>query len=391
MAATRGRVIPAIPFSTNSVQARTPETNTTADLQESQTVTASTVRPIDCDVHLNVPSVRTLLPHLDEYWREHILRRGMEDDNLELSAYPPNAPINCRPDWKPEKGLAASSFEQIRDHVLTPFNPEFVILNALYGAQIMFSDDLSLALCKGVNNWVAAEFLDRDPRLRASIVVPVHSADHAVEEIERLAPDRRFVQVLMLAMTEIPLGRRQNWAIYKAAEKHGLPIGIHAGSSLRHPPSALGWPSYYIEDYVSQSPGFSAALNSLVTEGVFQKFPDLKVVLLESGVSWLPAHYWRIDKTWRGVRSETPWLDRAPTELIRKHVRLTTQPFDSPPEARQVRTIIEEIGGDDMLLFSTDYPHWHFEGTDAIPEGLPEHLLPKLLTENARATYPRLS
>ena len=52
---------------------------------------------------------------------------------------------------------------------------------------------------------------------------------------------------------------------------------------------------------------------------------------------------------------------------------------------------IEEIGGDEMLLFSTDYPHWHFEGTDAIPAGLPDSALSKLLVDNALATYPRLS
>jgi hypothetical protein len=212
-----------------------------------------------------------------------------------------------------------------------------------------------------------------------------------VAEIERRADDRRFVQVLMLAMTEMPLGRRQHWPIYKAAERLDLPVGIHAGSSFRHPPSALGWSSYYIEDYVSQAPGFSGVLNSLVTEGVFNKFPRLKVVLIESGVTWLPAHFWRINKTWRGVRSETPWVDRVPSEIIREHVRLTVQPFDDPPDQSQVQTILEEIGSDEMLLFSTDYPHWHFEGTEAIPPGLPDSALSKILVDNALATYPRLN
>ena len=56
-----------------------------------------------------------------------------------------------------------------------------------------------------------------------------------------------------------------------------------------------------------------------------------------------------------------------------------------------MQTIIDEIGSDEMLLFSTDYPHWHFEGTDAVPPGLPDGLLTKLLVDNALATYPRLS
>ena len=67
------------------------------------------------------------------------------------------------------------------------------------------------------------------------------------------------------------------------------------------------------------------------------------------------------------------------------------QPFDDPPDPAQVQTILEEIGSDEMLLFSTDYPHWHFEGTDAIPPGLPKALMSKLLLENALATYQRLN
>ncbi|MFL5256805.1 MAG: amidohydrolase family protein, partial [Rhodopila sp.] len=225
---------------------------------------------------------------------------------------------------------------------------------------------------------------------RASIVVPPHSADLAAEEIERMAPDKRFVQVLLLAMTEMPLGRRQTWPIYAAAEKHGLPIGIHAGSSFRHPPSAIGWPSYYLEDYVSQSQGFAAALNSLVTEGVFNKFPALKVVLIESGVTWLPASLWRLDKTWRGVRAETPWLETRPTEIVRRHVRLTLQPFDAPPTEQQMTAILEQLGSEEMLLFSSDYPHWHFDGDDAVPDGVPTDLLRKICVDNPLNTYPRL-
>src|SRR4051812_31714156 len=42
---------------------------------------------IDCDLHPAVPDTRALLPHLEPYWREHVLRRGMERDNLEASAF----------------------------------------------------------------------------------------------------------------------------------------------------------------------------------------------------------------------------------------------------------------------------------------------------------------
>jgi predicted TIM-barrel fold metal-dependent hydrolase len=345
---------------------------------------------VDCDIHPAVPDTRVLLPHLDPYWREHVQRRGLERDNFEISSYPVNAPINARPDWRAPAGPPGSSLPALQSQLLDHFDLGFGICNVLHGAQMMFSEDLSAAFCRAINNWLAAEWLDRDPRLRASIVVPPHSADLAAEEIERMAPDRRFVQVLLLAMAEMPLGRRQTWPIYAAAEKHGLPIGIHAGSSFRHPPSALGWPSYYLEDYVSQAQGFAAALNSLVTEGVFNKFPALKVVLIESGITWLPASLWRLDKTWRGVRAETPWLETRPTEIVRQHVRLTLQPFDAPPTEQQMTAVLEQLGSEEMLLFSSDYPHWHFDGDDAMPGGVPADLLRKICVENPLDTYPRL-
>ena len=113
-------------------------------------------------------------------------------------------------------------------------------------------------------------------------------------------------------------------------------------------------------------------------------------VTMGLGVTWLPAYFWRINKTWRGVRAETPWLDRLPSEIVREHVRLTIQPFDEPDDAKQIATLIEEIGSDDMLLFSTDYPHWQFDETAVLPAGLSPSLIRKIMIDNPRDTYARL-
>ena len=82
-------------------------------------------------------------------------------------------------------------------------------------------------------------------------------------------------------------------------------------------------------------------------------------------------------------------MDRSPAEIIREHVRFTLQPTDVPSGEHLVRTI-DHIRSDEVLLFSTDYPHWHFEGDEAIPDGLAPETLSKLAVENALATYPRL-
>jgi predicted TIM-barrel fold metal-dependent hydrolase len=341
---------------------------------------------IDCDVHPSVPDIKALTPYLDEHWRESVEGRGIP--SLETMSYPPNAPLTARPDWRGANGLAAASVADVQAHVFKRWGADVAILNCLYGVQLVFNEDMAAAFARALNAWIAQEWLDRDPRLRASIVVPLQNVEHAVDEIDRCASDRRFVQILLLAMGEVPLGRRSLWPVYAAAERHGLAVGIHAGSAFRHPVTSLGWPSYYIEDYAAQSQAFQSQVASLITEGVFAKFPALKVVLIESGVTWLPGFLWRFSKFWRGLRSEVPWVDRSPAEIVRDHVRLTIQPLDAPLD--EVERAIDHLRSDDMLLYASDFPHWQFDGDEVLPRGIPDGLRRKILVENPMATYNRL-
>jgi uncharacterized protein len=343
---------------------------------------------IDCDVHPNVPGIRSLLPYLDEHWRESVEVRGM--DGFDSRSYPAGSPLSARPDWRDEAGRASQSVTQLAAQVFDRWDSALAICNCLYGVQLIHDEHMAAAFSRAVNDWVAKEWLDREPRLRASIVLPVQNPDLAVDEIERCAADPRFVQVLMLAMGEMPLGRSFYWPIYAAAERHGLPVGIHAGSSYHHPVTPVGWPTYYVEDYVSQAQGFQSQLSSLVAEGVFAKFPGLRVVLIESGITWLPGFLWRFSKFWRGLRTEVPWVDRSPVEIVREHVRLTLTPVDAPPGGGELERVLEHLGSDRLLLYSSDFPHWQFEGDNVLPEGLPPSLIRKILVDNPRETYRRI-
>jgi len=343
---------------------------------------------IDCDVHPSIPNLRALFPYLNEHWRDQIVQRGIGD--LETISYPANSPLTARADWRPKTGKPALTPEVMQREILDRWDLHRAILNPLYGIHLLFSEDMAAAFARALNDWIAKEWLDRDPRLRASIVIPVQSVELAVEEIEHRAADKRFVQVMMLALGDMPLGRRHYWPIYAAAAKHGLPLGIHIGSSYRHAGTPVGWTSYHLEDYAAQSLGIQSQLASLLFEGVFAKYPELTVVLLESGFTWLPAYLWRMTKFWRGLRIETPWVSQSPTDIVRDRVRLTLQPVDAPPTAEQLERVFEHIGTDKAILFSSDYPHWQFDGNNAIPPGLPSVLLRKILVDNPRETYSRL-
>jgi predicted TIM-barrel fold metal-dependent hydrolase len=343
---------------------------------------------VDCDVHPSVSSLKTLLPYMSEFWRDAFVSRGQ--DGFVPGSFPVNAPINCRADWRPPEGKPGTDFALFQSQALDAFDTQYAICNTLYGGAVAVSETMGAAMCSAVNDWIAKEWLDRDPRLRASIVVPAQSPMLAIEEIERLAGDDRFVQILLPVGLEMMLGRRYYWPLFEVAQRHKLPIGLHAGTMYRHAPTSNGWPTHFLQDYVSNTQTFEAQLLSLLYQGVFGKFPDLTFVLLESGVTWLPGLIWRAVKTWRGVRPEVPWVKESPAELIRRQVRLTVQPIDAPPDAADLERVIDQIGSDDMLLFATDYPHWQFDGDAPLPDGIPSRLIEKITRENPFATYARL-
>jgi predicted TIM-barrel fold metal-dependent hydrolase len=123
---------------------------------------------------------------------------------------------------------------------------------------------------------------------------------------------------------------------------------------------------------------------------VFVKFPKLKAVLIESGVTWIAPYLWRLTKFWRGVRNEVPWIDRSPLEFVRDHIRLTIQPFDAPAAGVEIGRLMDLMQSDEMLLFASDFPHWQFDGDAMLPAGIDASLRKKILIDNPLAAYPRL-
>jgi uncharacterized protein len=341
---------------------------------------------IDADVHNYPDSIGVLLPFMSRRWRAYIEQGGIGLPSV--SMYPKVYAQAARRDAFPPGGKTAGSDEAFaRRQLLDQWSIDYAVLNPLVGVSALHNIDLANALMRAVNEWTAAEWLEQDPRWRGSIVVNVHDPEAAAAEIRRAAADRRFVQVLLLVRSHAPYGRRAFWPIFAAAEAAGLPIGIHFGGS-GNPITAVGWPSYYIEDHTAMSQAFEAQLISLVCEGVFERFPALKVVLVEGGFAWLPGLMWRLDKNYRGLHTEVPHLKRLPSEYILEHCRATTQPMEEPPEARHLLYMLEMIGRDDFLLFATDYPHWDFDAPDrALPSVIKGELRRKILVDNAVAVY----
>jgi predicted TIM-barrel fold metal-dependent hydrolase len=345
----------------------------------------------DCDIHPSPKSLeKEVYPFLEKRWQQYFETYGLRPRQGFSSgpAYPKGQPDACRRDaYPPAGGRPGSDLDFMRGHHLDPNNVELGILNPLRTGQGLQNPDFAVALCRAINDWQVAEWTSKEPRLKASVVVPYEDGATSAAEIDRRTGDKNFAQVLLLSRTAEPLGQRRYWPIYEAAARANLPVAVHAFGYGGNPFSGGGWPSYYVEEMVGHAQCCQSVLTSMVTEGVFERFPALRVILVEAGFAWLPPLAWRLDKLWSRMREETPQLTRLPSEYIRDHVWLTTQPMEEPDTRRHLLDTIEWIGWD-KLLFATDYPHWDYDDpVRALPLPISDAQRERLFLGNARAVY----
>lgn len=346
---------------------------------------------IDCDVHPAMRSPRDLEPYLSREWREHMALFGnhSRETYQDTIVYPRMHPAISRADsWPPDGGPPGSDLAFMRAQHLDPLNVEYGILTPLATrAADQRRTDYAAALCSALNDWQLATFMEPEPRLKGSIIVPHEDAAASVQEIEKRAREKRFVQVMLPPRSAEPLGQKRYWPIFEAAVKHGLPIGLHVGGQGGHAVTGAGWPSYYFEEHQTNVQTMQAFIASMIFGGVFEALPQLRVVLIEPGFAWVPALTWRMDAQWEKLRAEVPYLGRKPSDYMKSHFWFTTQPIDEPERPQDLLTVLDWIGHDRMM-FSSDYPHWDFDDPNVvIPQTLPQAARDAIFSENARSFY----
>lgn len=348
---------------------------------------------IDSDVHNTLASNDLLLPYLSQRWARQVELFGLrQPDSIGYFATRPRR-FAARTDAWPKDGVPGGDLELMREQLLDRWDLTAAILNPInqttVGAQ---PAQFSAALSHALNDWTLGEWIERDGRLYGAICVPCEDAQLAAEEVRRLGGHPRFVQVLVNVRTREPLGNRRYWPLYEAAVEQGLPVAVHVGGHGGNTITGSGWPSYYFEDHAGYPQAFQSQLISLVFEGVFERYRELKIVLQEGGFAWLPWLMWRMDSAWMRLREEVPHLRRPPSEVVREHFWFTTQPIEEPERPRHFSQLWDDLQMPAHALFASDYPHWDFDAPDqALPSVLDLETRQALLAGNAAALYPKLA
>jgi predicted TIM-barrel fold metal-dependent hydrolase len=98
----------------------------------------------------------------------------------------------------------------------------------------------------------------------------------------------------------------------------------------------------------------------MMETGVPARFPKLDIVFTEGGVGWVPWIMLRLDKEYMERRRDVPWLTDRPSTYIRK-MWFATQPIEEPEHLHDMATLLTLFGGEDSVMFASDWPHHDFD------------------------------
>lgn len=339
---------------------------------------------LDCDVHPSVLQISPVLKYMSEPWRErfasHVVRKSA-------------TPVNRFPNLGGAKSPELTDPVQVAKDLFDKWNIDAGILLALEsGAVAAWPDPVEAAVyVAALNDYFIEHWLAADQRYRFAFAVASHDSSRAVQEIKRLANVPGVVAIFLVAAGPLQMSHHLYYPIYAAAQEFDLPIMIHPTGDLGMytgaPTMAVGVPRTYLQ-WLAQFPQVAQShLAGLIFDGVFERFPSLKVVVTEYGFSWAPSFLWRLDAEWRNLRREVPWVKRAPSEYVRDHVRFTTQPMEEPEQPEDLFKIIEIMERDHLLLFSTDYPHFDRDNPEIIARRLPKAVQERVMSQNALETF----
>ena len=241
--------------------------------------------------------------------------------------------------------------------------------------------------CRAYNRWLAAFCGDAPGRRAGVALVTVDDLDVTVREIESLRDRGLFGGVLLPSGTGAnPLYNHPRYEpLWAACAAQGLPVHTHTGWTPNYGdvPGSLGI-------FLTEISWFAhRALWLLVWSGVFERHPELRMVMTEQGTTWIPDTLAQLDHLYempmfRHLRRQLPL---PPSEYFARQCFVGASFFGSNESDRRY-----EIGVD-KLMWGSDYPH--IEGTwpDSVTKliesfvGVPPHEIAAIVATNAIDVY----
>ncbi|QSW97715.1 amidohydrolase family protein [Haloterrigena alkaliphila] len=330
---------------------------------------------VDCDWHY-ADTFEQAAPYMPEPWKTKFQKSGWGGTGVKqnLSAFFPASTGNRfnygkvdrefseYPDGGDEKEDVLEGMDQL--DIDATLQISHLIL-AMGGVR---ADDRRVeSFVKGHVDYMLDQVLDPDEGIYGLAPMPYHDIEASMDVLDRVEDEEAIKGVVFVtAGASPPLGNRKYDPIYERCEDLGLPVVYHTGGSGLDEYVRAGYQDMiethtlgFLESNMSQ-------IVSVTAQGVPVKFPDLDIVFMESGVTYLPGLISRLNEEYLKRSEEAPLLEKKPGEYIADYY-YGTQPLEVSARPDLLELCFDMLGTEN-LLYASDYPHWDFDSPSIITD-----------------------
>jgi predicted TIM-barrel fold metal-dependent hydrolase len=357
---------------------------------------------IDASVHAFFASDRDLRDHL----REPFKSRGYPD--VDVAWFAPPDGVRYAPGTQTDSVVEQQAFGQpvttmpghpgsdpelVGRQLFEERGVDIAVLHPMSNAGILPDWHLGTAIFAAYNQMLVERWLDSGTyadRFRGTIRVNPNDIDGAVREINRYKDHPRVVQIGLPMQTQHPYGRPYFRPLWRAAVEAGLPVAVHIemGVGITHPPTPSGITRTFSHLAAYQPMTFVWHLLNMIAEGVFEEFPELKIVWADGAADMLTPFIWRMDSFGRPHLEQTPWAPKIPSAYLADHVYFVHGALDGPgADADFADDWLRMTGKEDHSMFGSSYPDWQMHSPDDLPRAWTPEQREKVLWRTAARLY----
>ena len=319
------------------------------------------MRIVDADAH--VAEGATLGAAALERWPDHIsvlTTKGGPGLVIEGRRYPehegPGAGCPPQHGLSTVDGIGYATVEGVladadRDSI------DVMVLYPSYGLCAPSLEDPTFAaeFCRFYNEWISDYCKQGQGRLKGVAVVPLEHGAVAVDILTEARDLGLVAAMIPPALKTRNLDHADLEPFYSAAEDLDMPLGVHGAPGVHLPKIGVDRFDNYIQVHCISFPfDQMTAMTALVSGGVFDRHPRLRVAFLEAGVGWVPYF---IDRMHEHYEKRGDWIadgwQRDPGDYLEAgNIWVTCE-----PEEPILPGVIDVLGSD-FIMFASDYPHW---------------------------------
>lgn len=246
---------------------------------------------------------------------------------------------------------------------------------------------VEVELCRAYARWMTEELLPHSKRIKSMLCLPFNDPDESIRMIEEFGHRPGVVGFMVTSVRTLPVHHNRYIPIYHALWERSMPIAFHAGYDWTS--SAFQQMDNFTSVHALSFPFYNMVhIANVVTHGILERFPGLKILWIEGGLAYVTFLMQRFDNEYMMRSSETPLLKQLPSDYMRQ-MYWSSQPMERVNNEGMLAETFKMLKAETQLLYSSDYPHWDFDVPSVIYDlpFLSEAAKRRILGENSRELF----